>query len=629
MRLKCWACFVVIASAAIAQDIPPPKWNGNTSSPSNSDYTTKDLNDNVNNSTDIKPEDEEVIDSILQTGKQGRNLDGFDEVYSDPDVQDALQNGDDIEARNVIRDKLCDLGLMDCGVQIQQKRPYYGPPPPPGFNRKPPQNNGPYGPPRPMPPPNNKYNGPPRKVGYAYGSGQIYQNKPENPPLPPIFEGPIPPGPVYQGSIPSGPSYENNLPPYKFISGNEQYQQKYELDSHGLSRPILNGNSPSLSTTNQAQSGTSNTLNIHHHYHHLDNEGVKTGSSILNKQQYGGGGNGLISSEYASNTLTSGGFIPVSAGYDLKNQQQSGSFGSTGIGFSGVNSGLGPVNGISGSGIYGGVSSKPIFEPVNQLSSGGFNSGSNLASVNSQYGQSGTYNGNGDSSFHSTNPDYYKKALNTNSALPNYLQSYSQALYTPQYNGQFSTQTNSVAAGTNANKYKPQYNGQTSPNQLSQNNVGVKPQYSYVNGQTNNFGQTQNFAQNSGDNYQSLSSSQLSLDCVCVPYDQCPSVDIIGRKGDLILPLDPRHLETEIEALDEETVLTNANGTMTIVRVPKNVILNESSTSTNKSIIIESMQKSNSTHDEKETKKISKREAAEKQADVKADGEGVSYNFIC
>lgn len=59
-----------------------------------------------------------------------------------------------------------------------------------------------------------------------------------------------------------------------------------------------------------------------------------------------------------------------------------------------------------------------------------------------------------------------------------------------------------------------------------------------------------------------------NYDCVCVPLDQCPAQHVIGRKDDLYLPLDPRSLKTDIVA--EEVVLTDGNGTMTLVRIPKN-----------------------------------------------------------
>lgn len=67
-----------------------------------------------------------------------------------------------------------------------------------------------------------------------------------------------------------------------------------------------------------------------------------------------------------------------------------------------------------------------------------------------------------------------------------------------------------------------------------------------------------------------------NYDCVCVPYDQCPTRDIIGRKDDLYLPLDPRNLKSDIEAdvEQEERVITDGNGTMSVIRVQKDATLN-------------------------------------------------------
>lgn len=60
-----------------------------------------------------------------------------------------------------------------------------------------------------------------------------------------------------------------------------------------------------------------------------------------------------------------------------------------------------------------------------------------------------------------------------------------------------------------------------------------------------------------------------NYDCVCVPYDQCPTADLPGKRDDLYLAIDPRNLKSNIEALTEERVITDGNGTMTVVRVPK------------------------------------------------------------
>ena len=66
------------------------------------------------NSTEV----EQIIEHILVSNRQGRNVDGFDEVYSDPNVQNALQKGDDVEARNIIKDRLCSLGLMQVCFEL-------------------------------------------------------------------------------------------------------------------------------------------------------------------------------------------------------------------------------------------------------------------------------------------------------------------------------------------------------------------------------------------------------------------------------------------------------------------------------------------------------------------------------
>lgn len=55
---------------------------------------------------------DEVVDTILQSGRQGRNLHGFDQIYSDPNVKNAIETGNDTTARHYIKDRLCSLGLM-------------------------------------------------------------------------------------------------------------------------------------------------------------------------------------------------------------------------------------------------------------------------------------------------------------------------------------------------------------------------------------------------------------------------------------------------------------------------------------------------------------------------------------
>lgn len=54
-----------------------------------------------------------MIENILVSNRQGRNLEGYDEIYSDPEIKNALQLGNDTIARTYIKDKLCSLGLMN------------------------------------------------------------------------------------------------------------------------------------------------------------------------------------------------------------------------------------------------------------------------------------------------------------------------------------------------------------------------------------------------------------------------------------------------------------------------------------------------------------------------------------
>lgn len=61
---------------------------------------------------------DKIIDQILSSTREGKALNGFDELYSDPNIQDILQKGDETEARNLIKDRLCYLGLMKVNTTI-------------------------------------------------------------------------------------------------------------------------------------------------------------------------------------------------------------------------------------------------------------------------------------------------------------------------------------------------------------------------------------------------------------------------------------------------------------------------------------------------------------------------------
>lgn len=58
---------------------------------------------------------DDIVDELVSS-KQGRSLGGFDDVYSDPTIKDALDAGDDAEARNLIKGRLCTLGLIQVRI---------------------------------------------------------------------------------------------------------------------------------------------------------------------------------------------------------------------------------------------------------------------------------------------------------------------------------------------------------------------------------------------------------------------------------------------------------------------------------------------------------------------------------
>jgi len=72
----------------------------------------------ANVTSGAEADEDSLIDSIMSSSRQGRALeqDGYNQVASDPQVRQALEAGNDSEARHFIREKLCNLGLMTVGV---------------------------------------------------------------------------------------------------------------------------------------------------------------------------------------------------------------------------------------------------------------------------------------------------------------------------------------------------------------------------------------------------------------------------------------------------------------------------------------------------------------------------------
>lgn len=57
-----------------------------------------------------------MIDNILVSNRQGRSLEGYDEVLSDPNIKNALELGNDTIARTYIKSKLCSLQLINVSI---------------------------------------------------------------------------------------------------------------------------------------------------------------------------------------------------------------------------------------------------------------------------------------------------------------------------------------------------------------------------------------------------------------------------------------------------------------------------------------------------------------------------------
>ncbi|XP_030385969.1 uncharacterized protein LOC115632851 isoform X1 [Scaptodrosophila lebanonensis] len=467
-----------------------------------------------------------IIEQLINSRREGRTLGDYDAVYADGNIDQALQQGNDLQARNLIRDKLCDLGLMSCDVE--EKRPFYstiyaqGPPPPQGSF-----GGGPYGPAKPMPPPSyfngrppmgppppNSLNsfGPPRKVGYegpykpmnyrpsgpggqfggpymehpppsaVDGSDGIIYTKP--PPGALIYDT-KPPGPIYTGPS-NGPVYtgaSNGVPPYNFENP-DKIGASSSLNNNFYSQQSSSSSSAATSSSTKVVVGAPISpidaglqQHVHHHYHHVEGaEGAKVPSVSV---PIGSGQN--INTDFSALAQSSATYTPQAQG----SYSQSNAFTA---GFNAASQGGLLTQGAIQNGF--GPGQKPngdIYKPSAGL--GSFGSGSSVSQGGiSSYGQNG-FSGSPSGSYHSQNPDYYKKELQS---------------------------------GASSN-----YNGLST---------------GYGN-------QGQSLYQGAGG-YDT--SRQQIVDCQCVPISQCPAADRIGRKEDLILPIDPRNLGKDIEALSDE-----------------------------------------------------------------------------
>lgn len=465
------------------------------------------------NETDIN----QLIDQIITSRREGRILNEYDRVYEDGNVDQALMQGNDMQARNLVRDKLCALGLMSCE---EAKRPYYSN----IYAQGPPKyGGGPYGAPKPMPPPAyfngrppmgpppssiNSF-GPPRKVGYESSykpgyrpSGPNY-NGPylESPPpsaidgssssasfsRPPpgaIIYGSKPPGPVYTGHGPSPPPYAFENPEKIQVAGSQQtnfYSHQSSASAASSSTKVVVSGGIPTGTAAVSSSSAGLQQHVHHHYHHVDGgDSAKVPSVPIPV-----GAGQTINTDFSALAQSSTAFTPQTQGSYQQNAAFNAGFNSASQGGLLTQGATAFGQGVNGFKPNGDLYSKPS---AGLASFGGISSTSASTGFGqSSFGQSGFGQSSSGSSYHSQNPDYYKKELHNFGGL---------------------------AASSNSN-----FNSLTS----GYGNEGV---YDTARNQF--------------------------VDCQCVPFNQCPAADRIGRKEDLILPIDPRNLGKDIEALSDE-----------------------------------------------------------------------------
>ncbi|XP_026762413.2 uncharacterized protein LOC113521174 isoform X1 [Galleria mellonella] len=454
---------------------------------------------------------DDIVDELVSS-KQGRSLGGFDgvdDVYSDPTIKEALDAGDDAEARNLIKGRLCTLGLIECDEEPQEKRTYLSPDEliyaqpvdikPVGKPiasipvRGPPRA---YGPPKPMPYPPRPQKIPPKRVGY-------------------------------------GSNYANNYRPgfsekYGVASNNFQFSQSSGLygghESNYVTKPPSFPNESPYTFENskpiynkgpitQSSSKTETVVQQHVHHHYVHGDSDKDPKVIIKPVAIPVGSVGQLES---IGSLTSQSHV----------QQSTDIITGGGNDFSGIHSGgFKPMAG-------GYLENKPGYETDtiygSQYSHNSFNKGSSnilTQSLPNPY-PSNTFEdqkyGNSLGAYATQNNEFYKKELHV---------------------------------GSTDNLYN------RGPATFGQNNLYQ-------------------------ENYHEAKAQ--GFECVCVNYDQCPSQEVIGRRDDLYLPIDPRNKGSDITALTEEQL--------------DNLTKTDASESARESKI-------NAT--ETDTKKISKRETKE------------------
>ncbi|KAK0078783.1 hypothetical protein PV326_009144, partial [Microctonus aethiopoides] len=456
--------------------------------------------------TNFQSSMDSVIDTILQSNRQGRNLEGYDKLYADPEVKNILQVGNESIARVYIKDKLCSLGLMNC-EDSEERRPYFSPH---NDNIRPqdiiyaqPVTIKPVGRPLPAIPLKRPY-GPPKPVSLTPGFGS-------HPLGGPIYSRPPPHGAHYSGPVPpfSRPphSFNGPYPGYKRPGVIHTSKPIYEDSGAGDEYDFVPHEEHEYLQKKQGISPSSNVQHIHHHYHHSN-------------------GNNKPSSVIVETPGLAGPIISPSA---------------IGNGLNGYGYGSGGTYGDS-------YNDFEEYKKAFKIKSPSI--GNNLdASVGTSGGYADRF-----SSYEKPKRDSFFSETGSGKILK------------PGVGGNNYQSINNGLGSFGANNFGSNNFG---ANNFGSNNFGAN-KFGSNNFGSNNFG-SNNFASNNFNN----GFPSPYEDCICVPYEQCTAINQAGRKDDIFLAIDPRNLGKNIYAESEEVVITDENGTMSVIRVPKEVNITE------------------------------------------------------
>ncbi|XP_021918811.1 uncharacterized protein LOC110829422 [Zootermopsis nevadensis] len=324
----------------------------------------------LNVTSNVEVDEESLIDSIVTSTRQGRTLqqDGYNQVASDPQVREALEAGNDSQARHYIREKLCNLGLMACEPGIEPKRPYVHPH---DLIYAQPVHIKPVGRPIPAVP----VRGPPVHSLGGYGPPKPIPFPPGPGPIIPPYRPPRPlPGPIYGAPKPlSPPVYETIEPDFHDYHPHPPLKKPVEV--------VVNSNG-----------GVQQ--HVHHHFHHGDGGVVKPAVVV----------------DHSGPLIPTGPAFESGPVYGSASVGPSSSFAGGPIGGSGSLYGVGPIGG--GGALYGGSGSSYGVGPIGGGAAlyGGSGSSYGVGPIGggAAYGGSGPYLGQS---------PFYKKELSIKTPL--------------------------------------------------------------------------------------------------------------------------------------------------------------------------------------------------------------------